>query len=389
MDNKRDYYEVLGVGKNADAQEIKKAYRKLAMKHHPDKNPDDPKAEDRFKEIGEAYEVLSDDQKRDAYDRYGHSAFGQGGPAAAGGGFGAGADPFDIFRDVFGGGRGGGGGSIFEEFFGGGGGGGRRSDGKQRGSDLRYDLPIDLEDVATGVEKEISIERLVPCDSCVGTGAEGGKADLRSCGTCGGVGQVITSRGFFQVQQPCPTCRGAGESLSNPCRKCSGDGRIDGTSRIKMKIPAGIGDGNRLRSASSGDAGVRGGPAGDLYVVIHVKAHDIFERDENDLYCEMPLAFNVAALGGEMIVPTLDGKASVKVPNGTQTNTSFRLKDKGIVDVRTGRKGDLFVNVNVEIPVKLSKDQEKKLKAFTDSLTKKNTPMKESFFEKAKRFFKS
>ena len=385
--DKRDYYEVLGVSKGAEAQEVKKAYRKMAMKHHPDKNPDDPGAEDRFKEIGEAYEVLSDEQKRAAYDRYGHAAFGQGGPSAGGGGGFSSADPFDIFREVFGGGRGGGG-SIFEDFFGGGG-GGRRSDGKQRGSDLRYDLPIDLEEVATGIEKEISIERLVACDSCTGTGADGGKADLRSCSTCGGVGQVITSRGFFQVQQPCPTCRGAGESLSNPCRKCDGDGRVDGTSRIKMKIPAGIGDGNRLRSSSSGDTGVRGGPAGDLYVVIHVKPHDIFERDENDLYCEVPLAFSTATVGGEMIVPTLSGKASVRVPSGTQTNTSFRLKEKGMVDVRTGRKGDLFVNVQVEVPVKLSKDQEKKLQAFTDSLTEKNTPMRESFFEKAKRFFKS
>ncbi|MDF1815485.1 MAG: molecular chaperone DnaJ [Verrucomicrobiales bacterium] len=382
---KRDYYEILGVSKNADAQAIKKAYRKLAMKHHPDKNPDDPEAEDRFKELGEAYEVLSDDQKRAAYDRYGHSAFSQGTGPSAGGGFSG--DPFDIFREVFGGGGGrGGGASIFEDFFGGGG-GGRRGDGKQRGSDLRYDLPIDLEDVVKGVEKEINIERLVPCESCTGTGAQGGKPDLRSCSTCGGVGQVITSRGFFQVQQPCPACRGAGESLSNPCPKCDGEGRKEGTSRIKLKIPAGIGDGNRLRSSSSGDTGVRGGPAGDLYVVVHVKPHDIFERDESDLYCEVPLAFSTAALGGEMVVPTMEGKASVKVPAGTQTNTSFRLRDKGVPDVRTGRKGDLFVNVNVEVPVKLSKDQEKKLQNFTDTLTEKNTPMRESFFEKAKRFF--
>lgn len=383
--DKRDYYEVLGVGKNADAAEIKKAYRKLAMKHHPDKNADDPEAEERFKEIGEAYEVLSDEQKRAAYDRYGHGAFAQGGPGA-GGGFG-GADPFDIFREVFGGG-GRGGASIFDDFFGGAAGGGRR-DGKQRGSDLRYDLPVDLEEVAIGVEKEINIERLVPCDSCTGTGARGGKADLRSCGTCGGVGQVITSRGFFQVQQPCPTCRGAGESLANPCNKCEGEGRMDGSSRIKLKIPPGIGDGNRLRSSNSGDTGIRGGPAGDLYVVVHVKPHDIFERDENDLYCEVPLPFITATVGGEMIVPTLDGKASVKVPPGTQTNTSFRLKEKGLVDIRGGRRGDLFVNVQVEVPVKLSKEQENKLKAFSETLTEKNTPMGESFFEKAKRFFKS
>ncbi len=384
---KRDYYEVLEVGKSADAQEIKKAYRKLAMKHHPDKNPDDPEAEERFKELGEAYEVLSDDQKRAAYDRYGHSAFSNG-TGRSGGGFGG--DPFDIFREVFGGAAGrSGGGSIFDDFFGGGGGGGRRADGKQRGSDLRYDLPIELEEVAIGVEKEINIERLVPCDGCSGTGAHGGKADLRNCSTCGGVGQVITSRGFFQVQQPCPACRGTGESLSNPCTKCKGEGRKEGSSRIKLKIPPGIGDGNRLRSTGSGDSGVRGGPAGDLYVVVHIKQHDIFVREENNLHCDVPLAFSTAALGGEMMVPTMEGKATVKVPPGTQTNTSFRLKEKGVPDVRTGRKGDLFVNVQVEIPVKLSKDQEKKLQAFTDTLNEKNTPMRETFFEKAKRFFKS
>ena len=380
---KRCYYEVLGVSRKSESVEIKKAYRKLAMKHHPDKNPDDPESEERFKEIGEAYDVLSDDDKRAAYDRFGHSAFSQGtGPAA--GGFGGGVDPFDIFREVFGGGGGRGGGSIFDDFFGG---GARRSDGKQRGSDLRYDLPIELEEVATGVEKEISIERLVPCDSCSGTGAQGGKPDMRTCRTCGGVGQVVTSRGFFQVQQPCPTCRGAGESLANPCSKCEGEGRMEGSSRVKLKIPPGIGDGNRLRSSNSGDVGVRGGPAGDLYVVIHIKPHDVFERDENDLHCVMPLPFATASLGGDILVPTLDGKASVKVPPGTQTNTSFRLRDKGLADVRTGRKGDLFVSVQIEVPVKLSRDQEKKLKAFADSLTEKNTPIKESFFEKAKRFF--
>ncbi len=388
MAEKRDYYEVLGVSKGADASELKKAYRKMAMKHHPDKNPDDPGAEDRFKEIGEAYEVLSDDQKRAAYDRYGHAAFSQGtGPSAGGaGGFGGGVDPFDIFREVFGGGGGGGGG--FSDFFGGGG-GGRRRDGRQRGSDLRYDLPIDLEEAATGIEKELRIERLVSCDSCKATGGDGGRADLRSCSTCGGVGQVISSRGFFQVQQPCPTCRGAGESLSNPCKECNGEGRKDGTSRIKIKIPAGIDEGQRLQISGSGDTGVRGGPSGDLQVEIHLKQHDIFERDESDLYCEVPIAFNTATLGGEMVVPTLDGKASVKVPIGTQTNTSFRLRDKGMPDLRTGRKGDLFVNVQVEVPVKLSKDQEKLLRTFSDSLTEKNTPMKEGFFEKAKRFFKS
>ncbi len=386
---KRCYYEVLNVSKDADNTVIKKSYRKLAVKYHPDKNPDDKDAEEQFKELGEAYEILMDEQKRAAYDRYGHRAFSQGtGPAAGGGGFG-GADPFDIFREVFSGGGGGGGGagSIFEEMFGGGGGGRGRSERRKRGSDLRYDLQITLEEAAFGVEKELKIERLVGCESCDSKGASGGSADIRSCSTCGGVGQVITSRGFFQVQQPCPTCEGSGESISNPCPKCSGDGRMDGSSRIKLKIPAGIMEGARLRSVGHGDAGRQGASAGDLYVVIHVKEHEVFERDDTDLYCEVPLPFTLAALGGELKVPTLNGEAKVKIPSGTQTNTSFRLKDKGIPHLQSGRKGDLLVNVQVEVPVKLNKAQEKLLSEFAETITGKNQPLGGSFFEKAKRFF--
>lgn len=383
---KRCYYEVLEVEKTSSAGEIKKSYRKLAVKYHPDKNHDDPNAEDQFKELGEAYEVLMDDQKRAAYDRYGHRAFSQGtGPSAsAGGGF---HDPFDIFREVFsGGGGGGGGGSIFEEIFGNAG-GRSRTTRRKRGSDLRYDLPISLEEAAEGTEKELSIERFVACEPCEATGGEGGSKDVRTCTTCGGVGQVITSRGFFQVQQACPTCNGAGESVSNPCRSCSGEGRVKGNSRIKIKIPAGIMEGGRLRSTGNGDAGKQGGDSGDLYVVIHLKDHEVFERDDSDLYCEMPISFSMAALGGELVVPTLNGKASIKVPAGTQTNTSFRLKDKGIPDLSTGRKGDLLVNVQVEVPVKLGKDQEKLLEEFAETLSEKNNPIGESFFEKAKKFF--
>ncbi|MDF1657644.1 MAG: DnaJ domain-containing protein, partial [Verrucomicrobiales bacterium] len=268
---KRDYYEVLEVTREADGTTIKKSYRKLAVQYHPDKNPDDPSAEEKFKELGEAYEILMDDQKRAAYDRYGHRAFSQGTGASAGGGFGGG-DPFDIFREVFKGGGGGGGGSIFEEFFGGGGAG--RSERRKRGSDLRYDLQITLEEVETGVEKELKIERLVECESCDGSGADGGRADVSTCSTCGGVGQVITSRGFFQVQQTCPDCGGGGESISNPCEECEGEGRVDGSSRIKIKIPAGMIDSGRLRSVGHGDAGMKGGSAGDLYVVTHVKKHE-------------------------------------------------------------------------------------------------------------------
>ncbi len=379
---KRCYYEVLEVTRDASGTEIKKSYRRLAMQYHPDKNPDDKEAEDKFKEIGEAYEILTDEQKRAAYDRYGHRAFSQGtGPSAGG----RGGDPFDIFREVFGGG--GGGGSIFEEFFGGGGGRAARSERRKRGSDLRYDLQITLEEAADGVEKELKIERLVSCETCTGTGAQGGRADVRTCSTCGGVGQVITSRGFFQVQQPCPACGGVGESITNPCRDCSGEGRVKGSSRIKLKIPAGMIDSGRLRSVGHGDAGQQGGTPGDLYVVVHIKEHEVFERDGSDLYCEVPLPFTLAALGGELVVPTLKGQASVKITPGTQTNTSFRLREKGIPDLQTGRKGDLLVNVQVEVPVKLTKDQERLLHEFAGTVTDKNHPVGESFFEKAKRFF--
>jgi molecular chaperone DnaJ len=383
---KRDYYEVLGISRDTPSSDIKKAYRKLAVKFHPDKNPDDPDAEDKFKEIGEAYEVLMDDQKRAAYDRYGHAAFGQGtGPSAsAGGGF---HDPMDIFREVFGGG---GGGSIFEEIFGAGGGGGRgRQRGMKRpGSDLRYDLPITLEEAAFGTEKELELEKFSGCDSCSGTGAAGGKSEVRGCPTCGGAGQVVTTRGFFQVQQTCPACGGSGETIANPCGKCQGEGRAQKTSRIKLKIPAGISEGARLRSSGNGDAGLRGGPSGDLYVVIHIREHDVFERDHSDLYCEMPISFSMAALGGELVVPTLEGQASIKVPPGTQTDTAFRLRSKGLPDLSTGQKGDLLVNVQVEVPTKLSKEQEKKLREFSESIGEENSPIHEGFLEKAKRFFK-
>lgn len=376
---KRCYYEVLEVSRDAQPSEIKKAYRRLAVQYHPDKNPDDKEAEEKFKEIGEAYEVLMDEDKRAAYDRYGHRAFSNGtGPSAGG----RGVDPFDIFREVFGGG----GGGIFEEFFGGGG-RAARAERRKRGSDLRYDLQITLEEAAKGVEKELRIERLVPCETCSGSGAQGGRAEVRSCSTCGGVGQVITSRGFFQVQQPCPACGGAGESITNPCRDCSGEGRSHGNSRIKLKIPAGMIDGGRLRSVGHGDAGQQGGSPGDLYVVVHIKEHEVFERDGADLFCEVPLPFTQAALGGELIVPTLDGQASIKIPAGTQTNTSFRLRDKGLPDLHTGRKGDLIVNVQVEVPVKLTREQERLLREFANTVTERNHPVGESFFQRAKRFF--
>ena len=385
MASKKDYYETLGVERTVSPDELKSAYRKLAMKWHPDKNPGDKAAEDKFKEIGEAYDILSDTDKRAAYDRFGHGAFQAGGPAS-GGGRGGFHDPFDIFREVFGGGGGGGGGGgIFEEFFGG---GGRQRDrsGPARGSDLRYDFEISLEDAARGVEKQVDIERAHACEKCNGSGSSkpGG---IKSCPTCGGAGQVITTRGFFQVQQPCPDCSGSGQIISHPCTDCHGQGRVEKTGRIKLRIPPGITEGARLRSGGNGDAGLRGGPAGDLYVVIHIKRHEIFERDGEDLFCEVPVSFSKAALGGELMVPTLDGKASLKIPAGTQSATTFRLRSKGLPRLNSGSRGDLLVRVQVEVPTNLNADQKEKLKAFSDSTGEQNEPMAESFFQKARRFF--
>ena len=382
---KRDYYEVLGVAKDTSADDMKKAYRKLAVKFHPDKNPGDKSAEDKFKELGEAYDVLSDEQKRAAYDRYGHAAFQAGGPAAAGaagrGGF---HDPFDVFREVFSSGGGGGAGGIFEEFFGG---DGRRDrSGAARGADLRYDLEISLEEANRGVEKQVDLERSTTCEKCTGTGSTkpGG---VKTCPTCGGAGQVITTRGFFQVQQACADCQGAGQLISNPCGDCRGQGRVEKPNRIKLRIPPGITESARLRSTGNGDAGSRGGPSGDLYVVIHVKKHEIFQRDEDDLYCEVPVSFSKAALGGDVMVPTLEGKASLKVPAGTQSGTVFRLRGKGMSRLNTPSKGDLMVRTQIEVPTNLSAEQKEKLKDFSDSCGDQNEPLAESFFEKAKKFF--
>jgi molecular chaperone DnaJ len=375
---KRDYYEVLGIARNASGEDVKRAYRKLAVKFHPDKNPDDARAEDKFKELGEAYDVLMDEEKRAAYDRYGHAAFSQG-MGGRGGGF---HDPFDIFREVFGGGAGGG---IFETFFGGGGSTDR--EGRQRGSDLRYDMQITLEEAAFGVEKEIEVRKLDACDKCKGTGAEAGSRAV-TCPSCHGRGQVISSRGFFQVSQTCPRCRGVGEIIEKPCRVCDGEGRIEKTSRIKLKVPAGIADGARLRSSRNGEAGIRGGAQGDLYVVIHVKEHSIFQRDEDNLYCELPIPFSTAALGGEIPVPTLDGKASLKVPAGTQSGQIFKLRGKGISNVNGHGRGDLIARLLVEVPTSLNAEQRQKLEEFAGLCGEENTPLHKSFFERAKEFFR-
>ncbi len=389
MSTKRDYYEVLEITRAANGDEIKKSYRRLAVKFHPDKNPGDKSSEEKFKELGEAYDVLFDEQKRAAYDRFGHQAFAQGGAAARGGGGGGFHDPFDIFREVFGSGGGGNsaGGGIFEQFFGGGGQQRPDRDGKQRGSDLRYDMQIRLEEAAAGCEKEIEVQKLEGCPVCNGSGAESGSRAV-SCRDCGGRGQVVSSRGFFQVSQTCPRCRGTGQVIERPCVQCNGEGRTESPSRIKLKIPAGIEDGSRLRSVRNGEAGIRGGAPGDLYVVIHIKEHEIFEREDSHLFCEVPVAFTTAALGGELEVPTLEGKAHLKIPAGTQSNTIFKLRNKGMPVLNSSARGDLMVRVMVEVPTKLDAEARRKLEEFAALMGDDNSPLHKSFFEKAKEFFR-
>ena len=377
MSKKRDYYEVLAVDRNIGEEDLKRAYRKLAVKFHPDKNPGDHEAEEKFKELGEAYEALSDPNKRAAYDRYGHAAF-QNGMGGGGGGF---HDPFDLFREVF---SGGGGGGVFEQFFGAG--GGVDSSGRQRGSDLRYDLQITLEEAAKGCEKEIEIRKLDACEPCSGSGAQKGSKAV-TCPTCRGRGQVVASRGFFQVAQTCPACHGSGRIIEKPCPSCQGEGRVEKTSRVKIKIPAGIDTDSRLRSTGGGEAGLRGGASGDLYVVVHIKEHEVFTRNGMDLNCEVPIPFTTAALGGEIRVPTLDGAVSLKIPAGTQGGSTFRIRGLGMPALQGTAKGDILTYVQVEVPTKLNSEQQNKLREFAESIGDHNSPMQESFFQKARRFF--
>ena len=373
-----DYYDLLGVSREASPEEIKKAYRKMAVKYHPDKNAGDKKAEEMFKKVSEAYEVLHDPDKRAAYDRFGHAAFQQGGHTTRSGAQGGFHDPFDVFSEVFGGG---GSSSIFEEIFGGG--GRHRSNA---GADLRYDIEITLEQAATGVEKEISYRRSVPCSHCKGSGAEPGSS-RRSCPTCKGTGQVVSSQGFFSIRQTCPNCHGSGTILENPCTKCRGEGRSIKTNKLKVKIPPGVDTGSKLRSPSSGEAGLQGGPSGDLYVVIHVTEHDIFERQGDHLYCTLPIKFTLAALGGTIEVPTLKGKASLKIPSGTPSGTVFRLREKGMPRLRSHTQGDQFIHIEIEVPKKLTTEQRQKLEDFAIACGDSDQPVGENFVEKAKRFF--
>lgn len=370
--SKRDYYEVLGVDRGASERDIKKAYKKLAMKYHPDRTAGDKTLEEKFKEIQEAHEVLTDERKRAAYDQYGHAGVD---PNRGGGG--GGADFGDIFGDVFG--------DIF-----GGGRGGRQSRARS-GADLRYNLEMTLEEAVRGKSVEIRVPTLVECDVCDGSGAKRGTSPT-TCPTCHGSGQVQMRQGFFAVQQTCPTCSGKGKIISDPCNACHGHGRVEKTKTLSVKVPAGVDTGDRIRLSGEGEAGEHGAPAGDLYVQVHVKEHDIFTRDGNNLYCEVPLSFTTAALGGELQVPTLDGKVKLKIGAETQTGRMFRLRSKGVKSVRSGAIGDLMCKVVVETPVNLSSRQKELLKELDESMgsgkaAAKHRPKEQGFFDGVKKFF--
>ncbi|MEQ9058300.1 MAG: molecular chaperone DnaJ [Gammaproteobacteria bacterium] len=369
---KRDYYEVLGVERGAGEAELKKAYRRLAMKYHPDRNPGDAAAEEQFKEVKEAFEVLSDSHKRAAYDQFGHAGVDASG---GGGGFGGGAAGFgDIFDSVFG------------DIFGAGGRGGTRA---YRGADLRYDLEMSLEEAVSGTEVKIRVPTLVDCETCDGKGSRSGRAP-DTCGTCGGVGQVRMQQGFFSVQQTCPRCRGSGKVVTDPCAGCGGSGKTRGNKTIAVKVPAGVDNGDRIRLSGEGEPGQNGGPPGDLYVNVVVRPHPIFTREESDLRCEVPIDFATAALGGELEVPTLEGRVVLKIPPETQTGKMFRLRGKGVRSVRGGGVGDLICRVAVETPVNLSKEQKELLQQFRDSLSgggTRHSPRAHSWLDGVKKFF--
>jgi molecular chaperone DnaJ len=377
---KRDYYETLGLSRGASADEIKKAYRQKAKELHPDRNADNPDAESQFKEANEAYEVLKDAEKKAAYDRFGHAAFenGMGGGGQRGGYGGGNADFASAFSDVFD--------DLFGDFMGGRQGGGRSR--ATRGNDLRYNLQITLEEAFSGLQKTISVPTSVACDSCNGTGAEGGSEPV-TCPTCSGMGKVRAQQGFFTVERTCPTCSGMGQTIKNPCKTCHGAGRTEKNRSLSVNIPAGVETGTRIRLAGEGEAGLRGGPSGDLYIFIEVRPHKLFERDGTNLYCRVPVSMVSAALGGDIEVPTIDGgRSRVKIPEGSQTGRQMRLRGKGMPALRSGGTGDMFIELNVETPVKLSGRQKELLREFAD-LSEENNPQSSSFFSSVKSFWDS
>ncbi|WP_428927354.1 molecular chaperone DnaJ [Marinibacterium sp. SX1] len=380
--SKRDFYDVLGVSRTASADEIKKAYRKKAKELHPDRNADNPDAESQFKEANEAYEILKDADKKAAYDRFGHAAFEGGmggGPRPGAGGMGGGADFQSAFSDVFD--------DLFGDFMGGqrGGGGGRRA---SRGSDLRYNLRISLEEAFSGLQKTINVPTAVACSTCNGTGAEGG-AEPVSCPTCSGMGKVRAQQGFFTVERTCPTCSGMGQIIKNPCRSCGGAGRVEKDRALSVNIPAGVETGTRIRLAGEGEAGLRGGPPGDLYIFIEVTRHELFERDGTNLYCKVPMSMAKAALGGSIEVPTIDGgRGRVQIPAGSQSGRQMRLRGKGMPALRGGGSGDMFIELAVETPVNLTSRQKELLQEF-DELSEDNNPAMKNFFSSVKSFWDS
>ena len=375
---KRDYYDVLGVSRGASADEIKRAYRKKAKELHPDRNKDDPSAEGAFKEAGEAYDILKDAEKKAAYDRYGHSAFeaGTGAGARPGGGFGRQGDFASAFSDVFD--------DLFGDFTGGGRGSERQR--AARGADLRYNLRISLEDAFNGLQKTIDVPSSVICAQCDGTGAEGGAAPT-TCPTCSGMGKVRAQQGFFTVERTCPTCSGLGQIIRNPCKSCGGQGRVKKDRALSVNIPAGVETGTRIRLAGEGEAGMRGGPTGDLYIFIEVEPHKIFEREEVNLFCRVPVSVASAALGGDIEVPTIDGgRSRVKIPEGSQSGRQMRLRGKGMPALRGGGQGDMFIELAVETPVNLTSRQKEILREF-DTLSEENNPESNSFFQSVKNFW--
>ncbi|MBR2345388.1 MAG: molecular chaperone DnaJ [Lentisphaeria bacterium] len=375
-----DFYETLGVSKNASADEIKKAYRKLAVKYHPDKNQGNKEAEEKFKEVSAAYETLSNPDKRRQYDQFGHEAY-----TRSGGGGGAGGFNYQQAQDIFSQFFGGGGGFGFEDLFG----GGRHANpnAPQRGEDLRYNLEIDFEDAMYGVDKTIKVQRQESCDKCSGSGCEPGSGK-KSCPRCGGSGTLNISQGFFSVRQPCPNCSGTGQIIEKPCPKCHGKGRVSASAPLQIHIPAGVDTGSQLRVPGKGCAGIRGGQAGDLYVVMRVRESNVFIREDRDLLCEVPVSYAVAAAGGEVDVPTISGKSKIRIPAGTQSGALLRLKGKGAPSVRGAGRGDLHIRILVETPKDLSKEQLELLEKFNASLTEKNNRRQSEFAERAKQFLK-